>query len=60
MSSMKKPLQATLTTPPVVEYVAIGRGGWVVGGTVGRMVGGVPGLMVAVMGGDVGVTVTPG
>src|SRR5688500_17951386 len=32
----KKPLQATRTTPPVVEYVAVGRtAAWVVGGVVG-------------------------
>jgi len=56
---MKKPLQTTLTTPPAVEYVAVGRGAWVVGGLAGREVGGAPGVVVAVEGGG-GATATPG
>lgn len=38
---MKNPLQDTRTTPPAVEYVAVGLGGtWVVGGPAGRVVAG--------------------
>ena len=58
---MKKPLQATLTTPPAVEYVAVERGdAWVVGGLAGRVVGGADGGLAAVVGGEAGATVTPG
>lgn len=58
---MKKPLQATLTTPPLVENVAAGSDdGWVVGGLSGRVVGGDPGAVVAVVGGGIGAIVTLG
>lgn len=50
---MKKPLQATLTTPPLVEYVAVGRES---AGLAERVVAGVP----DVVGGEDGAMVTPG
>jgi hypothetical protein len=42
---MKKPLHATVVTPPAVEYVAVGRGaaGFVVGGVLGGLLGWVVG-----------------
>ena len=58
---MKKPLQDTLTTPPAVEYVAVGRGGaWVVGGPAGRVVAGAGGAVGAVGGGEAGGVVIAG
>jgi len=43
-----------------VEYVAVGRDGWVVGGLAGRELGSAPGLVVAVVSGGDGATVAPG
>lgn len=58
--SMNMPLQATLTTPPGVEYVAIGRGGGLGpgGGGGGRLAA--PGTVVAGAGGMTGEAVTSG
>jgi len=59
--SMKKPLHATLTTPPLVEYVAVGRGdGDGVAGPAGGRPDPVPGTVVTVVGGDNGGTGTLG
>jgi hypothetical protein len=56
---MKTPLQATLTTPPGVEYVAVGRG-WGAGGLVGRGSGRAPGTAASVAGGGTGSLSVPG
>ncbi|MDQ3641930.1 MAG: hypothetical protein M3450_10855 [Actinomycetota bacterium] len=50
-------MQATLTTPPLVEYVAVGLGAAGVVG--GRVVGGAWAI-VAVVGGEAGGIMTPG
>jgi len=58
---MKKPLQPTLTTPPLVEYVAVALGDVrVVGGLAGRVVVGVLGAVGAVMEGEAGAIVPAG
>ena len=58
---MKKPLHATLTTPPLVEYVAVGRGdGWDAAGPAGGRTDPAPGTGVAVVGGESDGTGTSG
>lgn len=58
---MKKPLQATRTTPPLVEYVAVGRGdGWGAAGLAGRVWSGVFGAVASVVVGGIGAVGTPG
>lgn len=60
ISCIRKPLQATLTTPPLVEYVAVGLGAaGVVGGLAVRVVGGAW-AVAAVVGGEAGGIVAPG
>jgi len=54
MRFMKKPLQATLTTPPLVEYVAVVGDGPVVGGLAGLVGGG----LGRVVWGEAGAVVT--
>lgn len=62
--SMNTPVQATLTTPPSVEYVADGRdpdGGeaGLTGPGVGTTAPPAAGVMRVVLGGAAGATVTP-
>ncbi|MGI8685111.1 MAG: hypothetical protein ACR2MO_08515 [Acidimicrobiales bacterium] len=62
--SMNTPVQATLTTPPSVEYVADGRGpAWEAGGPTEPGAGTTPtpaaGVVWVVVGGAAGATATP-